>query len=93
VRATVKDGTGQAVAGAGVEVVGADGKPYAQRISMDSVADLHGGSATGADGVWLKKDLPAGPWKVRAALPDGRSAEESVTLVEGETVQVALTLR
>lgn len=93
VKAVVRDGGGQPVAGAGVELVGGDGRPYAQRVSMDAVADLLGGSATGSDGVWMRRDLPAGPWKVRAALPDGRTAEESVNLVEGETAQVALTLR
>jgi hypothetical protein len=52
-----------------------------------------GGSSTGADGAWTRKDLPAGTWRVRAVLPDGRTGEEKVVLSEGETSSVRITLR
>jgi hypothetical protein len=84
---------GTPVAGAGVEVLDAAGRPYGQRFSMDAFADLLGGTSTGTDGSWTRKDLPAGTWRVRAALPDGRTGEGKAVLSEGETATVNITLR
>jgi protocatechuate 3,4-dioxygenase beta subunit len=84
---------GAPVAGAGVELLDATGVPFGQRFSMESFADLMGNNGTGADGRLARKDLPAGIWRVRAAHTDGRSGEEKVTLVEGETVEVTIALR
>jgi uncharacterized GH25 family protein len=93
VRVSVKDAGGGAVSGAGVELLDAEGKPFGRHFSMEAFAELLEGAATGNDGVLVRKDLPPGTWKVRAATPDGRTAEQSVTLEEGRTAEITLTLR
>ncbi len=93
VKVVVTGANGSPVAGAGVEVLDAAGNPYGRRFSMEAFADLLGGAATGADGTWTRRDLPAGTWRVRAALPDGRSGEGKAVLVEGETATVNVAIR
>jgi uncharacterized GH25 family protein len=92
-KVTVSGPGGAPLAGAGVELLDPSGVPFGQRFSMDAFADMLGSSATGSDGTLVRKNLPAGPWRVRAALTDGRSGEEKVTLVEGETTEVAISVR
>jgi protocatechuate 3,4-dioxygenase beta subunit len=93
VKATVKGADGAPLAGATVEIQDPEGAPYSRRFSMDDIGEMFGGGATGPEGSWSRQDLPAGAWKVRAVLPDGRAGEEKVTLVEGETAEVAITVR
>ncbi len=92
-KVTVTGPGGAPVAGAGVELLDSAGVPFGQRFSMDAFAEMLGSGATGADGTLVRKNLPAGPWRVRAALTDGRSGEEKVTLVEGETLEVTIAVR
>ncbi len=92
VRVSVVGSSGGPLAGVGVEVLDASGLPFARRFSMDSVAELLSGAATGSDGTWTAKDLPAGTWKLRATNAEGRSAEEPVTLNAGDVREVTLRL-
>jgi hypothetical protein len=84
---------GAPVSGAGVELLDAGGVAWGQRVSMEAFAELLGSGGTGPDGRLVRKDLPAGTWRVRAVHTDGRSGEEKVTLVEGETAEVTIAIR
>jgi protocatechuate 3,4-dioxygenase beta subunit len=92
VKVRVVGAAGTPVAGAGVEVLDADGAAFGQRFTMEGISDLLAGAATSADGTWTRGELPAGTWKVRAVAPDGRSAEDRASVGEGETVEVVLRL-
>ncbi|HEU4394529.1 MAG TPA: carboxypeptidase-like regulatory domain-containing protein, partial [Planctomycetota bacterium] len=92
IRAKVVGGNGAPVEGAGIEVLDSTGSPLGHRFSMEGISDLLTGATTAADGTWTRADLPAGSWKVRAATQDGRTAEQSVSLSEGETAEVTLRL-
>ncbi len=89
-KVTVAASGGTPIAGAGVELLDGSGKPYAQRFSMEDLPDLIQGGTTGSDGMRVWKDLPAGTWKVRAQVAEGRTAEQDVTVAEGETREVAI---
>jgi protocatechuate 3,4-dioxygenase beta subunit len=93
VKVAVKGADGAAVQGAGVEVQDAEGRPFGTRFSFEGIADLLGGASTGSDGTYVRRDLPAGTWKVRAVHADGRAGEGKAVLVEGETAEVAITVR
>jgi hypothetical protein len=92
VKVRVEGQGGAPVAGAGVEILDASGSPFGHRFSMEGISDLLTGATTTADGSWTRGDLPAGSWRVRAVTQDGRSAEESVTVGEGQTAEVTLRL-
>jgi hypothetical protein len=92
IRAKVVTGGGAPVPGAGIEVLDSSGSPLGHRFSMEGISDLLTGSTTSAEGTWVRADLPAGSWKVRVATQDGRTAEQSVGLAEGETAEITLRL-
>jgi hypothetical protein len=92
IRAKVVGGNGAPVAGAGIEVLDSSGSPLGHRFSMEGISDLLTGATTAADGTWTRADLPAGSWKVRAATQDGKTAEQAVSLSEGETAEITLRL-
>lgn len=91
-RVTVLGPGGGPLAGAGVEVLDAEGNPWTRRMSMEDIPDLLGGAATGTDGTWTRAGLPAGSWRVRASAGEGRTVEESFTLAAGEEKRVTLRI-
>jgi protocatechuate 3,4-dioxygenase beta subunit len=91
-KVTVINAGGGPLAGAGVELLDAEGNTYMQRFSLDNIGELLGGTTTGNDGSWTRRNLPAGTWRVRATMADGKSAEETVVLTAGDRREVTLRL-
>ncbi len=87
----VTDAGGGPLAGAGVQILDAAGKPYAPRITAEGIGDLLSSPATGGDGKYVRADLPAGTWTVRASSGE-RTAEASASLAAGERKTVTVRI-
>ncbi|MHC4820477.1 MAG: carboxypeptidase-like regulatory domain-containing protein, partial [Planctomycetota bacterium] len=88
---TVTGSTGMPVAGASVQILDDQGRPFVRRLAMENMEELLGGLVSGSDGTFLRSDMPAGRYTVRAVL-DGKSGEASATLVAGETATVTVRI-
>jgi protocatechuate 3,4-dioxygenase beta subunit len=87
----VLDAGGSPVAGAGIRLLDAAGKPYAPRVTMEGLGEVLASPATGSDGKYLRADLPAGTWTARAAAGE-RTAEASVAVAAGERKTITVRL-
>ncbi len=88
----VVTGPGGPVAAAAVALLDGEGNPYRQRFSFDSLGDMLGGMQTDGQGRFVKRDLPAGAYRVRVTM-DGRTGEAAASVLAGETRRVEITLK